>query len=119
MKTIPISAIVPTRDRPAALARTLESLAAQCVLPLELIVVDGSTDTDTREAVERFAAQWPADCSVRWQAASQLGAAIQRDQGVAAAAQPFIWFFDDDITFEPECVGRLWSAIQSDAKLGG
>jgi glycosyltransferase involved in cell wall biosynthesis len=54
-----------------------------------------------------------------WQRAAQLGAAVQRNQGVAMATQPFIWFFDDDILFEPECVSRLWRAIQADSKLGG
>jgi len=35
-------------------------------------------------------------------------AAVQRNQGLARASQPVIWFFDDDILFEPECVARLW-----------
>jgi GT2 family glycosyltransferase len=47
------------------------------------------------------------------------GAATQRNQGIAAATKPFIWFFDDDIFFEPECVSRLWRAIESDPGLGG
>jgi hypothetical protein len=30
-----------------------------------------------------------------------------------------VWFFDDDIRFEPECVNCLWRAMQSEPKLGG
>src|SRR5262249_3945818 len=30
-----------------------------------------------------------------------------------------IWFFDDDILFEPGCVARLWQALQSDPAIGG
>ena len=30
-----------------------------------------------------------------------------------------IGFFDDDILFEPDCIARLWRALQSDAGLGG
>ena len=41
-----------------------------------------------------------------------------REEGVALATQPFIWFFDDDITFEPNCLPRLWSTIESDRQLG-
>jgi glycosyltransferase involved in cell wall biosynthesis len=119
MKSLPVSAVVPTRSRPIPLARTLGSLAAQGVLPAELIVIDGSADVASRQVVERHAGQWSPDCAVVWQAASQLGAAVQRNQGVATATQPFICFCDDDILFEPECMNRLWRAIQSDPKLGG
>lgn len=117
--TLPISAIVPTRDRALALRQALESLAAQGILPLELIVVDGSRDTDSRRVVEDWALRVASHCAVVWQPATQLGAAVQRNQAVAAATQPFVWFFDDDILFEPECVIRLWHALQSDPKIGG
>jgi GT2 family glycosyltransferase len=56
---------------------------------------------------------------VIWQRAVQAGAAAQRNQGVALTTQPFIWFFDDDIVFEPDCVQNLWHAIESDEMLGG
>lgn len=45
---LPISAIVPTRDRAAVFRRTLESLAQQSVQPVEMIVVDGSDGEETR-----------------------------------------------------------------------
>ena len=119
MKTIPISAIVPTRNRPTILGRTLESLAAQEVFPAELIVIDGSEDVLSRQLVEEYTAQSPPDSKVIWLAATELGAAAQRNQGVAIATQPIICFFDDDILFEPGCLERLWTALQRDTELGG
>lgn len=115
---IPVSAIVPTLNRAAALRRTLASLEGQGLLPLELIVVDASPDGATREVVDGFAGRWDAAPTTRWFAATRRGAAAQRNQGVALATQPFVWFFDDDVLFEPECVRRLWGAMQSDARLG-
>lgn len=114
---IPISAIIPTIERAAILQRTLESLTAQGVLPAELIVVDGSIGDDTKKAV----LQWGANVvtKVIWERATTRGAAAQRNQGVAIATQPYIWFFDDDILFESDCVTRLWLAIEADPKLGG
>jgi GT2 family glycosyltransferase len=38
---------------------------------------------------------------------------------VEQATQPFIWFFDDDIVFEENCVEQLWDAMSSDTRLGG
>lgn len=116
---ISVSAVVPTVDRAAVLQRTLGSLAAQGALPAELIVVDGSTRDYARAIVERWGADFAPATKTIWLRATTLGAAAQRNQGVAIATQPFVWFFDDDILFEPECVARLCRAIEFDAALGG
>ena len=116
----PISAVVPTRNRAVVLSRTLESLRNQGPLPAEIIVIDGSDDRETHQVVSEFSTQLETgQCRVRWQAAAVLGAAVQRNQGVALAAQPVIAFFDDDILFETDCIARLWDALQSDIRLGG
>ena len=116
---IPVSAVVPTKDRASALKRTLQSLAGQGILPAELIVVDGSDANDSRVVVETWAEQAGLECKVVWLHAEQHGAAAQRNRGVDVATQPFVWFFDDDILFEPECVSRLWTAIEHQSGLGG
>ena len=47
---VPISAIVPTRDRAEVLRRALRSLSAQGALPAELIIVDASSGEASRPA---------------------------------------------------------------------
>jgi glycosyltransferase involved in cell wall biosynthesis len=116
---LPISAVVPTLDRPAALGRTLESLSSQGVLPAELIVIDGSSGAASKAVVEQYAAQWAPRCAVVWRKASELGAAVQRNQGVELATQRVLWFFDDDIVFEEGCLRRLWQALEADHALAG
>ncbi|AFY47765.1 putative glycosyltransferase [Nostoc sp. PCC 7524] len=114
---LPISAIVPTRNRSAPLARTLHSLAQQSVQPTEMIVVDGSTDDSTQELCQKpipgLATQ------IKYYRATEIGAAIQRNQAMVHATQNVIWLMDDDILLEPECLARLWAALQSDPRLGG
>lgn len=116
---LPVSAVVPTLNRADLLGRTLTSLAEQEVLPSELIVIDGSKEDDTRAVIDHWAASVGSGCEIVYRRASKLGAAAQRNQGVLAATQPFIWFFDDDILFEPACVSRLWQAMEGDKTLGG
>jgi glycosyltransferase involved in cell wall biosynthesis len=99
------------------LCRTLASLAGQSAQPFEVIVVDASDDASTeglcKEGIPGLQSQ------IRLLKADRKGAAAQRNAGIERASQPVIAFFDDDILFEPECIGRLWSALESDPKLGG
>ncbi len=120
MKTIiPTSAVIATRNRGVSFLKTFESLLRQGILPTEFIVVDASVDDATKVIVDKFSERVGASATVHWIRSDIPGAAAQRNQGVAAATQGVIWFFDDDIVFEPRCVERLWSALQSDPQLGG
>lgn len=116
-KLLPISAIIPTRDRARVFRRALESLAQQSVQPVEMIVVDGSDSEETRSLCE---SQIPhLETKIYYYRATELGAATQRNQAIAHATQNTIWLLDDDILLEPECLSRLWKALQSDPKMGG
>lgn len=120
MRTIaPISAVIATRDRAASLSRAFDSLLSQEIVPAEFIVVDASGDDATKNVTMKFAERLAVLATVRWLSADVPGAAPQRNQGVALATQPFVWFFDDDILFEPHCLSRMWRAIKSDSALGG
>src|SRR5947208_16900193 len=110
MRVLPVSAIVPTRNRSIALRKTLTSLEKQELFPAELILVDGSDDSSTRELVDGFRQRLAFTCCLKWMPANICGAASQRNQGMRAATKPVIWFFDDDIVFEPHCVRGLWNA---------
>jgi glycosyltransferase involved in cell wall biosynthesis len=114
---LPITVIIPTRNRATALRRTLESLGAQSPQPAELIIVDASEDSSTRAVCEETV---PGLYSVvSWCRADVAGAATQRNQGVRASSQSVTGFMDDDILLEPLCFARLWSALESDPHLGG
>ena len=80
--------------------------------------MDASEDQTTRiVCLERPVVGLRAE--VIWQTAQVRGAASQRNEGARACRHAVIGFFDDDIVFEPDCVARLWRALQSDASLGG
>jgi glycosyltransferase involved in cell wall biosynthesis len=114
---LPITVIIPTRNRATALRRTLESIGAQSPQPAELIIVDASEDSSTRAVCAETV---PGLLSVvLWCRADVPGAATQRNQGVRASSQSVMGFMDDDILLEPLCFARLWSALESDPHVGG
>lgn len=89
------SVVIPTRDRRAVLARTLEALAAQEHaegLFDVVVAVNASTD-DTLEYLE--AARWPF--KLRVVVLDRPGAALARNEGARASVAPLIIFLDDDI----------------------
>ncbi len=114
---LPISGIVPTGNRSRRLQQTFESLAQQSAQPAEIIVIDASRGDKTEILCRQKIADLQSQ--IRYVVADVRGAATQRNQGVTLATQPVILFFDDDIVFKPDCILRLWHALQSDQQLGG
>jgi glycosyltransferase involved in cell wall biosynthesis len=115
--SIPVSAIVPTRNRSLPLTRMLQSLAQQSAQPVEMIVVDASTDGATAAVCRGM---FPGLITqIVYHRAIAVGAATQRNQAVSYATQPLILFADDDIFYEIDCILRLWQALEQNPKLGG
>lgn len=110
----PVSVIIPTRDRPSSLRRTLESLSGQALQPREVVVADGSANQATRDVC---AAKWPF--RVRRFRTNPDGAAPQRNRAMRRAACGFVWFLDDDVILQPDCLERLYGAMEADPRLGG
>jgi glycosyltransferase involved in cell wall biosynthesis len=106
-----ISVVVPTRDRPAALRRCLDALAAQTRADeLEVIVVDdGSVAGDE---VSQLVASHPRGRLIR---RSGQGPAAARNAGARDAQGAFLCFVDDDCEPQREWVDRLVERLQRDA----
>lgn len=117
---LPVSVVIATRNRVASLTEMLSSLRERGTLPVEIVVVDASSDVNATSALLDVWRQSNAQgVVIKHESASEAGAATQRNQGVAAAAQPFIWFIDDDVVFESDCADQLFRALQADSRLGG
>ncbi|MEL7420932.1 MAG: glycosyltransferase [Cyanobacteria bacterium J06555_3] len=114
---LPISAVVATRDRPIPLKTMLESLAKQSVQPQEMIVIDGSDDEQTQQLCAGKITGLATE--IHYYRATEVGAATQRCQAMKYITQNTVWLLDDDIIFEPNCLERMWQALNSDRQLGG
>ncbi|MDV3351375.1 glycosyltransferase family A protein [Leptothoe sp. LEGE 181152] len=114
---LPISVIVPTRNRAKVFARTLESLALQKSQPADMVVVDASDGNDTYELCHSDISG--LSTKIAYYRAIAKGAAVQRNQAIQHASHPYILFCDDDILFEPDCIAEMWQALSQDSTLGG
>jgi glycosyltransferase involved in cell wall biosynthesis len=102
-----VSVVVPSHNRVRLLRRTLQSILAQHLTDLEIVVVDdGSTDetpliangADTRIVVIRN--QEPG------------GVSAARNRGIAAARGDWIAFCDDDDLWSPDKLSRQLMAAE-------
>jgi glycosyltransferase involved in cell wall biosynthesis len=110
MSPVPISVVIPTRDRRASVQHSLAALRAQDFPPQDLevvVVIDGSTD-GTAEALSALRMPF----ALRVVAQPHLGAAAARNRGAAAAAGRVLLFLDDDIEATPPLVGTHARAHQ-------
>ncbi len=97
----PSAFIIATRNRPDDLLRTVESLVAQTVLPLELCIVDSSDDAPTREQIEKLCAD--AGLKLDYHHPAPRGLTVQRNVGIDRTTGDPVFFVDDDVDLAPDC----------------
>ncbi|MET0394939.1 MAG: glycosyltransferase [Chitinophagaceae bacterium] len=114
-----IAVVIPTRNRVAVLHKALDTLAAQTLLPAEVIIVDASDEQQVEVRQQLTGAFAEKGVILNWVKATQQGAAAQRNQGVALARYPFILFMDDDAYLEPDVAEKLWTGMQTLPRAGG
>lgn len=109
-----VSVVIGSYRRPDSLLRVLQSVAAQSLSPIEVIVVDNQSDQSERirSTCERFP-------SVRLVALpDNAGFARAMNEGLKCAKGEYVLFLCDDVILEPKCVEYLIRAIQSEAEAG-
>jgi glycosyltransferase involved in cell wall biosynthesis len=106
-----ISVVVPTRDRPQALNRCLEALAAQTLADqLELIVIDDGSRAE--DEVSSIVARHPRARLIRLNGG---GPAAARNAGARNAGGAYLCFVDDDCEPHPAWVERLVNRLEQGA----
>ncbi|MEV4965000.1 MULTISPECIES: glycosyltransferase family 2 protein [Streptomyces] len=105
--------VVATRERPAQLARALDSLLAQDHPDFEIVVVDNAPVTgSTRELVTSAY----AGRGVRHVVEPVPGLASAHNRGVAAATSEVLAFTDDDVVADPHWLTALTRPFGDDPR---
>jgi peptidoglycan-N-acetylglucosamine deacetylase len=105
-----VSAIVPTKNRPALLAVAVRALLAQSTPVDELIVVDQSGDDAGRRTVTALVAGTPPPRRPRLDYVLDpaiTGAAGARNVGLDRATGDILVCCDDDVVADPRTIGCL------------
>lgn len=93
--TFSVSLVIPTRNRPAALADCLDSVSELTEQPNEIVVVDNAPERpDARDVVRRYS-------NVLYIPESIVGSSAARNTGVQNSSGQIIAFLDDDEQAHP------------------
>lgn len=108
-----VSIVIPTRDRPAALALCLVALRAQVGVEVEIIVVD-----DGGTSPERIAKLADGADAVLVRLGGG-GPAAARNEGARRASADVVCFTDDDCRPDPGWAALLVGAVRTGAPFAG
>jgi GT2 family glycosyltransferase len=103
-----VDVVIPTRDRPARLAATLNALAQQNCGEFGVIVVDDGGMTVAQHVLP--------DTALNVQVVRNdvsLGPGASRNRGVSASTAQYVVFMDDDCVAVPELIGLHRTALES------
>lgn len=104
-----LALVVCTYRRPRPLVRLLEAIADQERRPDDVVVVDGSTDTETEQAV-RASAPEVRYCRVE---AEDRGLTRQRNVGIGMTTDAdLVAFLDDDTVPEPDYFAHVLACFE-------
>lgn len=113
-----IDVLVPTCDRPAALAVTLATIGSQSWPRLRIVISDqsersGACEQREVQAVLRYLRATGRSVDT-WRRLPRRGMAEQRAFLLAQARSAYCLFVDDDVILEPDLVGRLYAVIRAE-----
>ena len=98
-----ISVVIPTKNRSALLAETIERVESQTVPKdhYEVVVIDNNSTDDTRAVLEQKARIYS---NFKFDFQKKPGAAATRNTGIRLTNSDLILFVDDDVRAEPALV---------------
>jgi GT2 family glycosyltransferase/SAM-dependent methyltransferase len=104
--TVDLTVVIPTHNRSAKLAMTLDRLTVQTVTTgWDVVVVANNCTDGTVALIDQRAADFPVRLSVIGELTP--GAAAARNAGAAVAEGADLLFLDDDILVEADCLERV------------
>jgi GT2 family glycosyltransferase len=106
--------VVATRNRGAKIEPLLASLRRSEESAIEVVIVDQSTNDDTRRAVEPFL----SDSRFRYVHSTVAGTSRARNRGFALTHAPIIAITDDDCIVPPDWLMRLAKPFHDHPQVG-
>ena len=107
----PVSVVIPCYRCAQTIARAVESVAAQTLMPAELILVEDGSRDGTLDCLEALVAAHSSGWIRIVALPRNQGAANARNAGWAVASQPYLAFLDADDAWHPRKIELQYGFI--------
>lgn len=106
MKKVPLTIVVPIRNRAHLVVRTLDSIAASTCAFEELLIVDNGSEDETVAVCSEWIETHP-EVTARLLSEPRAGAAVARNRGLRACRTDYVYFFDSDDVFSENFIACI------------
>lgn len=107
--SVKVSVVIPVHNAAPWLERCVESVRAQTLRDLEIILVENRSTDDSAALCDAYPA---VDARIRVLHLEQAGLSRARNAGLAVATAPYVGFIDSDDYIEPDMFERLLDAVE-------
>lgn len=111
MKAPRLSFCMPTYNYGRYIRTAIESVRSQWQDGVEVVVLDGGSTDDTRQIVQKIAAEWPVLRYVRQEGRGGIDADLARS--VDLAAGEFCWLLSADDAMQQGAVSRILAEFEA------
>lgn len=119
MTNLNYSIIVPTCNRKTDLARLIDSILKQTLLPAEVIIIDQSDSDDTKKYVDSLANQGLSNINFIYICQDEKSSAAARNKGIDIARGQIVSFLDDDVVLFEDYYEKILRYFNDNKKIGG
>lgn len=109
-----VSVVIPTRNRGRSVVDTVASILANTNPSFELLVIDQSTNDDTRQALAPF----QSDPRLRYIPYEARGTGRSRNLGLQKACGEYVLYTDDDCIVPPDWIDRMRAVLDTHPRAG-
>jgi CDP-glycerol glycerophosphotransferase len=106
-----ISIVIPTYNLADYITQCLDTITNQSFRDIEIVVVDGGSDDQTRTLLEVRRRTEPR---LTLSYHGRIGPGNARNEGVRLAVGEYIWFVDGDDVISPECLATISKALRAE-----
>lgn len=112
-----VSVVIPCFRCGATIGDAVASVAAQTVLPEEVILIDDCSGDGTAEVLRRLASEYPENWIKVIESAVNTGPSGARNAGWKRATQEYIAFLDSDDSWAPRKLELQMEALRADPSI--
>jgi glycosyltransferase involved in cell wall biosynthesis len=113
----PVSVVVPCYRCAHTIGLAVASIAAQTLLPAEVLLVDDGSGDGTLQQLEALARSYPTDWIKVIALPRNAGPSAARNAGWDSARQPWVAFLDADDSWHPQKLQLQMEALANDPRI--